>query len=65
MVRRCSSPQLFAVLHPHFQPFHAPLQEACDLMVQCMSLDPELRPSATEVMQRLAALQNHVQERQP
>ena len=40
-------------------------QEASDLMVQCMSLDPELRPSATEVMQRLAALQNHVQERQP
>ncbi|PRW33966.1 serine threonine- kinase receptor R831 [Chlorella sorokiniana] len=39
-------------------------QEASDLMVQCMSLDPEQRPTAQQVMQRLAALQNH-QEHQP
>lgn len=28
-------------------------------MVACMSLDPQQRPTAKQVMQRLAELQNH------
>lgn len=59
----CSANQMCLRICPNAEHLsHRPLctaQEACDLMVQCMSLDPEQRPTATEVMQRLAALQNH------
>ncbi|KAL4445436.1 hypothetical protein ABPG77_011261 [Micractinium sp. CCAP 211/92] len=43
-------------------PDEAP-QEAVDLMLQCMSLEPAERPTALQAMQRLAAMQQLQQQR--
>lgn len=52
------------MLNPCAHPHSCALQEASDLMVQCMSLDPEQRPTAQQVMQRLAEMQNLAERRQ-
>ncbi len=39
------------------------VQEAVDLMLQCMSFEPAERPTALQAMQRLAAMQQQQQQR--
>lgn len=53
--RRCySSRAPCAGLHPNPKL----MQTACDLMMECLSQDPAARPTANQLMRRLAAIDN-------
>ena len=56
--RCCSVPPLHATTH------RSVAQEALELMQQCGSLDPAARPTAQQVLQRLARLAEEL-ERPP